>query len=145
LFGWTDLRGVAARAWVARDNREIVVSINTGFLAMAQYGGRAVIPVSDVCRDDFSHLTPETLLRKVSAGEIAIPLVRMESSQKAAKGVLIRDQADWIVCVRIAPFADDHPTRRRHDAPTSVPGAIVSPSIGSSVVNLSTARTISLV
>lgn len=65
-----------------------------------------MIPVTDVCRDDFSHLTPEKFLRKVSAGEIAIPPVRMESSQKAAKGVLIRDLAEWIVCVRIAPEAD---------------------------------------
>ena len=88
------MRGVAARAWVARDNREIVVSINTGFLAMAQYRGRAVIPVTDVCRDFFSHLTTEKFLRKVSAGEIAIPPVRMESSPQAAKGVHIRDLAE---------------------------------------------------
>lgn len=70
------------------------MSINTGFLAMAQYGGRAVIPVSEMCRADFSHLTPETFLRKVSAGGITIPPVRMESSQKAAKGVHIRDLAE---------------------------------------------------
>ncbi len=70
--------------------------MNTTFLLMAQYNGRAVIPVADVCRDYFSHLTPEKFLRKVSAGEIAIPLVRMESSQKAAKGVHIQDLAEWI-------------------------------------------------
>lgn len=70
--------------------------MNTTFLLMAQYNGRAVIPVADVCRDYFSHLTPEKFLRKVSAGEISIPLVRMESSQKAAKGVHIQDLAEWI-------------------------------------------------
>ena len=64
------MRSVDALAQVACDNREIVVSINTGLLSTAQYGGRAVIPVTDVCRDDFSHLTPEKFLRKVAAGEI---------------------------------------------------------------------------
>ncbi len=31
--------------------------MNTVFLLMAQYGARAVIPVEDVCRDYFPHLT----------------------------------------------------------------------------------------
>lgn len=70
--------------------------MNTTFLLMAQYNGRAVIPVADVCRDYFSHLTPEKFLRKVAAGEIEIPLVRMETSQKAARGIHIQDLAEWI-------------------------------------------------
>ena len=70
--------------------------MNTAFLLMAQYDGRAVIPVAEVCRDYFSHLTPEKFLRKVGAGEIAIPLVRMETSQKSAKGVHLQDLAEWI-------------------------------------------------
>lgn len=70
--------------------------MNTAFLLMAQYGGRAVIPVAEVCRDYFSHLTPEKFLRKVGAGEIEIPLVRMETSQKSAKGVHLQDLAEWI-------------------------------------------------
>jgi hypothetical protein len=63
--------------------------MNTAFLLMAQYNGAAVIPVEAVCRDYFTHLTPEKFVRKVSAGEIAIPLVRMENSQKCAKGVAL--------------------------------------------------------
>jgi hypothetical protein len=70
--------------------------MNTAFLLMAQYGGAAVIPISLVCRDYFSHLTPEKLARKISAGEIALPLVRIEASQKAAKGVHLVDLARWI-------------------------------------------------
>ncbi len=54
---------------------------------MAQYNGAAIIPVETVCRDYFSHLTVDKFVRKVSPGEIRIPLVRMEASQKAAKGV----------------------------------------------------------
>jgi len=70
--------------------------MNTAFLLMAQYGGRAIIPVEDVCRDYFSHLTPEKFVRKVSLGEIAIPLVRIEESQKCAKGVHLTDLAAYI-------------------------------------------------
>ncbi|KWC23712.1 Pyocin activator protein PrtN [Burkholderia ubonensis] len=70
--------------------------MNTVFLLMAQYGATAVVPVELVCRDYFSHLTVPQFVRKVSAGDIAIPLVRMERSQKAAKGIHIQDLASYI-------------------------------------------------
>ncbi len=70
--------------------------MNTEFLLMAEYDGRAVIPVDLVCRDYFSHLTPDKFLRKQSAGEIRIPIVRIEASQKAAKGVHLSDLAAYI-------------------------------------------------
>lgn len=70
--------------------------LNTAFLLMAQYNGAAVIPVDAVCRDYFSHLTPEKFLRKVLAGEIKLPIVRMEGSQKAARGVHLADLADYL-------------------------------------------------
>jgi hypothetical protein len=65
--------------------------MNTAFLLMAQYGGKAIIPIEDVCRDYFSHLHATKLVQKISAGEIAIPLVRIETSQKSAKAVLINN------------------------------------------------------
>ena len=61
--------------------------MKTAFLLMAQYDGLAVIPVEWVCRDYFRHLSSEKFLRKVLDGEISIPIVRMEGSQKCAKGV----------------------------------------------------------
>lgn len=70
--------------------------MNTAFLLMAQYGGQPVIPVESVCRDYFRHLTVEKFVRKASAGEIGLPLVRIEGSQKSAKGVHINDLADYI-------------------------------------------------
>ncbi|MET7244996.1 pyocin activator PrtN family protein [Methylobacterium sp. EM32] len=70
--------------------------MNTAFLLLAQYGGAAVIPIEAVRRDYFSHLTPEKLVRKISAGEIALPLVRIEASQKLAKGVHLNDLARWV-------------------------------------------------
>lgn len=70
--------------------------MQTAFLLMAQYQGRAIIPVADICRDYFTHLTPEKFIRKADAGDIPIPLVRMEHSQKAARGVHLTDLAAYL-------------------------------------------------
>lgn len=70
--------------------------MNTTFLLLAQYGAMAVVPLDFVARDYFHHLTPEKLLRKINGGEIALPLVRMEGSQKSAKGVHMEDLARYI-------------------------------------------------
>jgi hypothetical protein len=70
--------------------------MKTSFLLMAQYDGVAVIPIEWVCRDYFRHLTVEKFLRKVLAGEIPLPIVRMESSQKSAKGVHVNDLAAYL-------------------------------------------------
>ena len=50
--------------------------LSTNFLLLAQYGGKAVIPVEDICRHYFSHLDPVKFLRKVGNGEIPLPFVR---------------------------------------------------------------------
>lgn len=70
--------------------------LNTMFLLMAQYNGKAIVPIEDVCRDYFSHLTPTMLVRKITTGELELPLARMETSQKAAKGVPLADLADYL-------------------------------------------------
>lgn len=70
--------------------------MNTVFLLMAQYGGKAIIPIEAVCRDYFAHLTPVKLVQKISAGDIALPLVRIEASQKSAKGVHLADLAAYL-------------------------------------------------
>ena len=70
--------------------------MKTHFLLLAQYDGLAVIPVDLVCRDYFRHLTVEKFLRKALAGDISIPIVRIEGSQKAAKGVHIDDLAAYL-------------------------------------------------
>ena len=63
---------------------------------MAQYNGAAVIPLESVARDFFRHLTVEKLQRKILRGEIRLPIVRIEESQKAAKGVHLVDLSDYI-------------------------------------------------
>ncbi|MFB8828349.1 pyocin activator PrtN family protein [Azotobacter sp. CWF10] len=70
--------------------------MNTMFLLMAQYNGQAIIPLERVCEDYFRHLTPEKFLRKAMAGEIDLPIVRMEGSQKAARGVHLADLARYL-------------------------------------------------
>jgi hypothetical protein len=70
--------------------------MKTVFLLTAQYDGLAVIPVDMVCRDYFRHLTVEKFLRKVLGGEISIPIVRMEGSQKCAKGIHVNDLAAYL-------------------------------------------------
>lgn len=76
--------------------------MNTVFLLMAKYDALAVIPIDLVCKDYFGHLTPEKLLRKISTGDIRLPLVRMEGSQKSAKGVYVEDLAKYIDARRAA-------------------------------------------
>ncbi|WP_416768941.1 pyocin activator PrtN family protein [Pseudomonas sp. RHF3.3-3] len=70
--------------------------MKTLFLLMAQYDGQVVIPLKVVCDDYFTHLTPEILQRKVMAGQLKIPITRLESSQKSARGIHISDLADYL-------------------------------------------------
>lgn len=70
--------------------------MNTMFLLMAQYDGRAVISLDRVCTD-YMHLTVEKFKRKQLLGEIDIPIVRLgTATQKAALGIHIKDLADYI-------------------------------------------------
>ncbi len=68
----------------------------TLYLLMVQYSGRTVVPIDQVCRDFFGHLTVEKLLRKALRGDIALPIVRIETSQKAQRGVHLVDLANYI-------------------------------------------------
>lgn len=70
--------------------------MNTLFLLMAQYDARAIVPLDDVVRDYFPHLTVDAFRRKVGRGDIRIPVTRIEGSQKSAQGVHLSDLAAWI-------------------------------------------------
>jgi len=67
--------------------------MKTTFILLGQYDGLAVIPLEWVCRDYFRHLSVDRFLAKASKGEI---IVRMEGSQKAAKGVHVEDLAAYL-------------------------------------------------
>ncbi|WP_271408056.1 pyocin activator PrtN family protein [Pseudomonas sp. Q1-7] len=70
--------------------------MKTLFLLMAQYDGQAIIPLDRVCQDYFSHLSTEMFQRKALRGALKIPIVRMEPSQKSAKGVHLEDLAVYL-------------------------------------------------
>lgn len=70
--------------------------MNTAFVLMAQYNGKAIISIEQVCTDYFTHLTPDMFQRKVLAGQIKLPITRLESSQKSARGVHIADLALYL-------------------------------------------------
>lgn len=76
--------------------------MKTEFWLAAQYDGRVVIPVGTVCADYFTHLSVDSFLRKVSAGEIKLPIIRMDGSQKAARGVHVEDLAHYLDDLRKA-------------------------------------------
>ncbi|HCR1337602.1 TPA: pyocin activator PrtN family protein [Pseudomonas aeruginosa] len=70
--------------------------MNTAFVLMAQYNGKAIISLEQVCSDYFTHLTPDMFQRKVLAGQINLPITRLEASQKTARGVHIADLALYL-------------------------------------------------
>lgn len=70
--------------------------MKTLFVLMAQYNGQVVIPLDRVCQDYFTHLTTDMFQRKVGAGQIRLPITRMEPSQKSAKGVHIADLSAYL-------------------------------------------------
>ena len=64
---------------------------------MAQYNSQAVIPVDKVVQDYFPHLSTDKFIRKVSLGNINIPMIRIEAgTQKSAKGIHINDLATYL-------------------------------------------------
>lgn len=69
--------------------------MKTVFVLLAKYE-TPVIPLDLVCRDFFQHLSPAGLERKSLSGEIGLPVIRIENSQKAARGVHVDDLARWI-------------------------------------------------
>ncbi|MFM0000188.1 pyocin activator PrtN family protein [Paraburkholderia dipogonis] len=76
--------------------------MNTIFLLMVQFGGRAVIPLEEVRREYFPHLEPDNLTRKLTSEEIALPVVRADRSKKTARGVHLQDLAEYIDAQRAA-------------------------------------------
>lgn len=81
--------------------------MNTAFLLMAQYDGLAVIPIATVARDYFPHLSVDKLSRKAAAGEIALPILRIDpGTQKSAKGVHLIDLANYLDSRRAAAIKE---------------------------------------
>ncbi|UVM25648.1 pyocin activator PrtN family protein [Pseudomonas sp. B21-021] len=86
--------------------------MKTIFLLMAQYNGQTIISLNQVCEDYFTHLTTDMFQRKVMAGQIRIPITRLESSQKSAKGVHITDLAAYLDTQREAAVKESNQLNR---------------------------------
>jgi len=71
------------------------LAVDTLWMLLGKYEGQPVISDEVVARDHFG-LDRRVFLRKVDDGSIALPLVRMEESQKGRKGVHVRDLANYI-------------------------------------------------
>lgn len=81
--------------------------MTTIFMLLAQYQGRAVVPIETVRAYYFSPLTLPNLRRKIAAGDTPLPLVRMEaSSKKAAQGIHLADLAAYIEVRRAAAMKE---------------------------------------
>lgn len=61
-----------------------------------QYGPRVIIPLDRVREDFFDGMSQEHLLRRISEGKLDLPVVRIDASQKAAKGVALVDLAAYL-------------------------------------------------
>lgn len=70
--------------------------MKTSLILMAQYDGRAIIPLWEICRDYFNHLTPDAFVEKAKAGEIQIPIVFVDDSKRSPRGVHLADLATYI-------------------------------------------------
>jgi Pyocin activator protein PrtN len=55
-----------------------------------------IIPLALVVQDYFRHLNVEKFLKKTLNGEIPLPVVRMERSQKSAKGIHVTDLGAYL-------------------------------------------------
>lgn len=70
--------------------------MKTALILMAQFGPRVAIPVEDVRREYFYHIDIGKFLRKISSGDIPLPIMRSEKSQKAAKFFSMMDLAIYL-------------------------------------------------
>ncbi len=73
--------------------------MTTMWLLLAQYQGETMIAIDRVARDFFEvqdNSGMPRFLRKLEAGEIPLPVIRMERSQKGAKMIDLRDLAAYL-------------------------------------------------
>lgn len=68
----------------------------TAAILREQYGPRVIIPLDRVMEDYFPGLSQEHLLRRIGEGKLDLPVVRIDASQKAAKGVALMDLAAYL-------------------------------------------------
>ena len=68
----------------------------TAALLREQFGPRVIIPLDRVMETYFPGVSQEHLLRRVGEGKLDLPVVRIDASQKSAKGVALVDLATYL-------------------------------------------------
>jgi hypothetical protein len=76
--------------------------MQTTFLLMAQFNGRTTIPIDEVRQAFFPHLDADNFTRKLTRGDIPLPVTRADKSAKTARAVHLADLAEWIDAQRAA-------------------------------------------
>jgi len=76
--------------------RDQVTNMTTVSLLREQFGPRVIIPLDSVMAAYFPGLSQEHLLRRVGEGKLDLPVVRIDASQKSAKGVALTDLAAYL-------------------------------------------------
>ncbi|WP_322866065.1 pyocin activator PrtN family protein [Aquicoccus sp. G2-2] len=69
--------------------------MNSFFMLMAKYGPEVMIPAETVAEDWFN-IGKSKFFSKINNGDIALPLMTMEDSQKSPRGVHILDLAEYL-------------------------------------------------
>jgi hypothetical protein len=73
-----------------------ISSVPTLLMLQVQYNGRATIPLEQVVADFFQHLTVIKFLQKALRGQIRLPILRIEASQKSQKHIHLADLAKYL-------------------------------------------------
>ena len=69
--------------------------MTTLMMLLLHNNGLPMMPADEVAQIHFG-LTTDKFVQKVRRGDIPLPLVEMEASQKAKKGVMLADLAGYI-------------------------------------------------
>ena len=70
--------------------------MKTLWLLAARYDGMPVVQVDQVAADFFPHLSGTNLIRKINEGDIDLPMVRMDVSNKTTKCISLIDLAAYL-------------------------------------------------
>jgi hypothetical protein len=73
-----------------------ISSAPTLLMLQVQYNSRAAIPLEQVVADFFQHLTVQKFLQKALRGQIRLPILRIEHSQKSQKHIHLADLARYL-------------------------------------------------
>ena len=74
---------------------------STFALLVEKHGPRPTIPLEEVRREYFPHLARQMFHRKLRSGDIPLPIIRMEASQKSPRSVHMRDLATYLEARRL--------------------------------------------